>query len=154
MGRASIKENKDEYQLTRERLGYTREEAAELLNVSESKLERMEDGHISPYDVMDMAEKYNEPNLCSYYCMHDCPIGIGYVPKIEVKDLPTVTIEILTKLNKLNTDKDRLLEISEDGQITEDELDDYARIEENLDKMELAIAALKQWVQTAQGKCE
>jgi len=149
MGRASTKENKDDYQLTREAKGYTREEAAIILNVSESKLERMENGQINADDVLNMANAYNEPNLCSYFCMHDCPIGLCYVPKVEVKDLPTVTIEILTKLNKLNHDKERLLEISEDGEITEDELADYERIEENLEKMELAIAALKQWVKNS-----
>jgi len=150
MGKKSIKENKSIYQIYREELGLTRAEASDLLQISDSKLEKIETYKtlIQPEDVITMAEKYNKPLLCNYYCSNECAIGQAVVPEIELKDLPSVTLEILSLLNKLDDDKERLIEISADGEISEDEKPDFNTIKENLDKMSLSIESLKAWVNT------
>jgi len=154
MGLKSTKENKSRYQQIREGLGLTRAEAAELLLILDSKLEKLENYKtpIQQEDVLTMAEKYNDPGLCNYYCANECVIGQSTVPEIIIKDLPSVTLEILSLLNKLDDDKDRLIEISADGEISEDEKLDFNQIKENLDKMSLSIESLKAWVKQMEDK--
>ena len=71
MARVSTKENKNIYQLTRESLKLTRESASELLEtISPERIEKIENERSLPYpdEVLTMAEKYRQPNLCNYYC--------------------------------------------------------------------------------------
>lgn len=78
MGRKSTKENKTIYQRYREQNDLTREKAAELLDtVSEDRIERIENEKLlpDPEDVIRMAECYKAPDLCNFYCSHQCPIG-------------------------------------------------------------------------------
>ena len=93
-----------------------------------------------------MADAYKKPSLLNYYCSNDCPIGQVYVPRVEVKDLPTVTLEILALLNKLEEEKSRLIEISADGKISDDERGDFLKIKDQLEQMSLAADSLKAWV--------
>ena len=114
--------------------------------MSESKVEKMENGQVHPDDVLVMAEAYKKPSLCNYYCSNDCPIGREYVPEVEVKDLPTVTLEIISLLGKLEDEKARLIDISVDGEISDDERDDFLKIQSELEKMSLAVDSLRAWV--------
>ena len=93
MARASTKENKNIYHLTRESLQLTREGAEELLTgISAERLEKIENERSLPHpdEVLLMAEKYKQPRLCNYYCANQCPIGQQYVPEIKVKDLSQI----------------------------------------------------------------
>ena len=58
---------------------------------------------IYPEEVMLMAEAYGEPNLPNLYCANECPLGKNYIPEIEVKELPIITLETLNLLNRLGT---------------------------------------------------
>ena len=71
MGRASVKQNKNKYQLAREELGLSREKASELLEtVTPERIEKIESEKCRPYpdEVLTMAQKYRRPGLCNYYC--------------------------------------------------------------------------------------
>lgn len=71
MGRASIKENKNVYQLKREELGLSREKASELLEcVPPERIEKIDSEKVLPHpeEVLIMADKYKSPELCNYYC--------------------------------------------------------------------------------------
>ncbi|MCR5602607.1 MAG: helix-turn-helix transcriptional regulator [Lachnospiraceae bacterium] len=152
MGRASTKENKSIYQITREELKLTREKASELIGyMSPERIEKIENYkvNIQPDDVMALADCYKAPKLCNYYCANECPIGQKHVPEIEIKDLAQITIETLNSLNKINREKDRLLEIIEDGRITDDELADFVLIKKTLDKISLSVDTLQLWVDQA-----
>lgn len=92
-----------------------------------------------------MAEYYKSPVLCNYYCTHECRIGQEYVPEVKLKELSQITLEMLATLNALTKAKERLIEITVDGNITEDELPDFLLIQENLEKMSLAIDSMKLW---------
>ena len=149
MGRKSNKENKSVYQKMREKLGLTREKASELIGfISPAKLEKIENGKVSvqPEDVIAMADCYKAPELCNYYCSQECPIGQQYVPEIKVKDLAQIAIETLNSLNKMSKEKDRLLEIVEDGQVTPDEYKDFFEIKKTLEKIALSVDTLQLWV--------
>ena len=150
MGRASIKENKNRYQLAREELGLTREEASELLQViSSDRLEKIENERIDPqpYDVLAMAQGYKRPSLCNYYCSHECPIGKQYVPEVQIKELSAIVIEMLASLNSVNRTKERLIDIAADGIISTDEIEDFIYIQEELERISITVETLQLWAE-------
>lgn len=150
MGKKSIKENKNIYQQARDDLGMTRaavEDATEGI-LSASRIEKIENGSLNahPEDVIQMAEVYNKPELCNYFCTKECQIGEKYVPEVEtIHDLPQITMELLSNLNALNRDKERIIDITADGKITEDEQEDFEIFRQHLGEMSLAIETLKLW---------
>jgi len=148
MARVSTKENKNIYQLTRESLKLTRESASELLEtISPERIEKIENERSLPYpdEVLTMAEKYRQPSLCNYYCANQCPIGQEYVPEIKVKDLSQIVLEMLASLNSVSKQKDRLIEITADGKISGDELEDFIFIQEELERISITVETLQLW---------
>lgn len=159
MGRKSIKANKNIYQLSREEQDLTRERASDLLKyISPDRIEKIESEKSVPHpdEIIAMAECYKKPSLCNYFCSHECPIGIKSVPEIEDKDLSQITLEMLSTLNKLYKEKERLIDITVDGEITTDELRDFKSIRNTLTDMSTAIASLNLWIDTtiANGKID
>lgn len=150
MGRKSIKENKTVYQQCREREELTREQAAERMEVvSADRIERIENERTlpEPDDVIRMARAYHAPELCNYYCSHQCPIGEKYVPAVEVAELPNIILETVASLNAMYPLTNRLIEISRDGVISDDEISDFAVIQNHLEQVSLAVDALNLWVE-------
>ena len=148
MARKSTKENKNIYQRTREALDLTREEASELLvTMSPERIEKIESERSMPHpdEVLVMAQKYKQPSLCNYYCANQCPIGAQYVPEIKVKDLSQIVLEMLASLNSMQKEKDRLIEITVDGKVSGDELADFVAIQEQLEKISVAVETLQLW---------
>ena len=148
MARKSTKENKNLYQRTRESLGLTREEASDLLvTMSPERIEKIESERSMPHpdEVLLMSDKYKQPTLCNYYCANQCPIGAQYVPEVKVKDLAQIVLETIASLNTMQKQKDRLIEITVDGKITGDELADFVRIQEELEKISIAVETLQLW---------
>ena len=92
-----------------------------------------------------MAEKYKQPNLCNYYCANQCPIGQQYVPEIKIKDLSQIVLEMLASLNSMSRQKERLIEITVDGKISGDELEDFISIQEELERISIAVETLQLW---------
>lgn len=158
MPRVSNKENKNIYMLCREAAGLSREKAAELLGyISKDRIYRIENDAVpDPEEVLTMARCYHSPELCNYYCTNECQIGQEYVPEVKIKELSQITLEMLATINSLNRDKERLIEITVDGTITEDEIHDFLMIQESLEKMSMAISALRLWVEQkiAEGKID
>ena len=70
--------------------------------------------------------------LCNYYGSKMCPIGKENVPEIKMKDLAQIVLNTLATLNSLEDEKDRLIEITADSQVSEDELSDFVRIQNSL----------------------
>lgn len=148
MGRVSTKENKNIYQTTREALHLTRETAGELLEtIPPERIEKIENERSLPHpdEVLTMAEKYKQPDLCNYYCANQCPIGQEYVPEVKIKDLSQIVLETLASLNAMNRRKDRLIEITADGVISNDELEDFVFIREELERISIAVETLQLW---------
>ena len=152
MGRKSTKENKNIYQISREKMNYTRETASEKLGfISSDRIEKIESEKSLPHpdEILAMADCYKNPSLCNYYCSHECPIGQEYVPEVKFKELSQITLEMLASLNTLEKEKNRLIEITVDGVISEDEMKDFEKIQDQLAQISLAIDSLELWVQKA-----
>ncbi len=150
MGRASVKEDKTIYQTIREDLELSREKASELLEViTPERIERIENEKTMPHpeEILIMAEKYKVPDLCNHYCANQCPIGEQYVPEIKVKDLSMIVLEMLASLNSMNKKKDRLIEITADGRIEGDEIQDLIYIQEELERISITVETLQLWVE-------
>jgi len=150
MGRKSTNPDKSIYQLIREEAGLTREQASELMEcISPQRIEKIENGRVTvqPEDVIIMARCYKEPSLLNYYCTEECAIGRVHMQKVEEKNLGQITIETINTLNKLDEVKNRLLEIAEDGTLSDErEYEDFARIKELLDKVSQSVSALQLWI--------
>lgn len=151
MGKKSIKENKNIYQQARDEIEMTRAAVEDATGgiLTSSRVEKIENGslNVHPEDVILMAEVYNKPELCNYFCTNECQIGKKYVPEVEtIHDLPQITMELLSNLNALNRDKERIIDITADGQISSDEREDFELFREHLSEMSLAIETLKLWV--------
>nr|WP_325217247.1 XRE family transcriptional regulator [uncultured Oscillibacter sp.] len=148
MARVSTKENKNLYHRTRESLRLTREAASELLeSITPERIEKIENERSLPHpdEVLVMAEKYKQPSLCNFYCANQCPIGQQYVPEVKVKDLSQIVLEMLASLNSMNKQKERLIEITVDGEVSEDELKDFIYIQEELERISIAVETLQLW---------
>ena len=159
MGRKSVKENKSVYQLVREEAGLTREAASEVIDgISPQRLEKLESGRttVHPEDVLMLARAYKDPALCNYYCSNECAIGRKKVPQIEEKELPQIIIETVNSINKLYAAKDRLLQIAEDGKVTEEEYEDFKELKKAVDKLSVSAATLHLWLETeaAEGRLD
>ena len=159
MGRKSVKENKNIYQTSREGQCLTREAAAEKLEfISSDRIEKIENEKTVPHpeEILAMADVYKNPALCNYFCSNVCPIGQEYIPEVKVKDLAQITVEMMVSLNNLVKERDRLLEITVDGEITHDELPDFIKIQNELEKMSMTIDSLKLWLSNsiANGKLD
>ena len=118
----------------------------------------METGKTSiyPEDVVDMAVAYKKPELCNYYCTHECRIGQDSVPEVRSSSLSEIVLAMLSALNSLDKQKDRLIEITADGEISDDELSDFAHIQQQLEQIDLTVESLKLWVANtiAEGKID
>ena len=149
MGKKSVKENKNIYQTSREALEYTRETAGELMEyVSADRIEKIESGKSLPHpdEIITMAECYKNPLLRNYYCTHECPIGQIHADRLELKDLSQIVLEILSSLNAFDHEKMNLVDITVDGEITEDEYEQFAKIKNQLDAVAVSVKNLELWL--------
>ena len=148
MGRLSTKENKTIFQLSREELGYSREKASELLGwISPERIEKIENDKSMPHpdEILAMSIVYKNPKLCNFYCANLCPIGQEYVPEVKIKDLSQIVLEMLASLNAMRKKQERLIEITADGKISGDEVEDFIRIQEDLEKISITVETLQLW---------
>ena len=54
---------------------------------------------------------------------------------------------MLASLNSIDKERNRLIEITADGQITEDEYLDFANIQNQLAKISMSVDSLQLWMQ-------
>lgn len=148
MPRVSSKTNKNVYFQRREDLGLTRDKASELLeSIPPERIEKIENERSAPHpeEVLIMADKYKSPELCNYYCSNQCPIGKQYVPEIKVQDLSQIILKMLASLNSVQDNQRRLIEITADGIIDENEIADFVDIQDELEKISITVETLQLW---------
>lgn len=157
MGKRSVKENKNIYQQAREAAELTREQAAEkAVFLSPDRIEKIESGRSLPHpdEITALASAYNVPELKNLFCARDCPLGRETVQEIPAKDLPRITLELLSELNALAAEKDRLIEIAADGSVSQAEREDFDRIRGKLSKISLLSGSLGLWMEKQQAEEE
>lgn len=73
-----------------------------------------------------------------------------------MKDLSQIVLEMLASLNSVEKEKHRLIGISVDGRIDDDEYKDFARIKKQLTQITAAASTLEMWVDkmTMDGKLD
>ncbi len=150
MPRITTASKKSRYQICREALGLSREKASELLKtITPERIERIETGKYTAYpeEVLNMAEKYHDPQLCNHYCSKECAIGKKYVPEVEIKHLSQIVLEMLASLNSVKNQQERLIDITSDGRITGDEISDFVAIQNELEKISLTVETLQLWAE-------
>ncbi len=158
MGKASIKKNKNIYQLTREELGLSRAQATEYIpndpkypgmdGILEYKLVKIENETVTvqPDDVVAMAKRYNKPELRNHYCCHDCAIGKIDAPEVTYHGgIHEILVNMAVVLRNVNHNKIRLMEILADGKLSEDEEEDFDKIYEELEQVSMTVEALQLW---------
>lgn len=142
------------YKETRKKHDLTRDDVCDKASLMDNpiqpeRLERIENGKfpITPDEVMLLAEIYGEPTLCNHYCSKECPIGEKYVPEVKVKDLAQIVLEMLSSLNSMKKSQERLIEITADGMIDDDEIKDFVFIQKELERISITVETLQLWVE-------
>lgn len=127
----------------------SREGAAELLGLSVSSLADYELGNtkIVPVDkVVLMADLYNAPELKAKYCTDVCPLGCDN-PKVVIEDIDRISLRALASFRKIAGAKEKLLDIIEDGLVTEDEKPELEELLSVLDEITGITQTLKIWAE-------
>ena len=70
-----------------------------------------------------------------------------YVPEIKIKDLSQVVLEMLASLNSMKRSQERLIEITADGVIENDELEDFINIQKELERISITVETLQLWTE-------
>lgn len=127
---------------------YSRERVSELLGVGIDAVRRIETNanKTMPVDTaVLMADLYRAPELLNHYCLHECPIGGSRPISDAVIGIDRATLKLLKRLNseELAGLKDKLIDIAEDGVISDDELPDLREILEYLDELAKTVSELK-----------
>lgn len=154
MGKDSMNENNNVYFKARKKAAvynerlYSREGAAELLGISVSTLADYELGNtkVVPVDkVVLMADLYNAPELITWYCMRECPVHGFLTLATEEKSIQGIALRILRGFNEdeLKIMKEELIEITEDGIISNNEIPKLKTILNKLEKMAEIISEMK-----------
>ena len=120
------------YRLPRAAAGITQERAAELLGVSVKSLSNYETGvTIPPNDVVErMVTVYNAQHLAYEHLRATNALMGRVVPELEERSLLETAVRIYNRLNRLEKKGgvDRLMEIAEDDQITQEERQEFDAI--------------------------
>lgn len=127
---------------------YSREGAAERLGMSEDAVKNTElglDKHMPVEKAVLMADLYKAPHLLNHYCLHECPIGCSLPISEEVSNIDRVTVKLIKKLrvDDIERVKDKLVDIAEDGIISDDEKPELKKILEYLEDLSKTVSELK-----------
>ena len=68
-----------------------------------------------------------------------------YLPLL--RELSAIVLEMLASLNAMDKKKERLIEITADGQISSDEIDDFIRIRQELERISVTVETLQLWTE-------
>ena len=122
------------------------ESAQDLVYIERTKLLAIESGdkNPSPDDVVSMAKVYDAPELCNYYCTHQCPIG-GDKPALMYEDLSEIAVRLMSAIHFLSETKDTIYRVFEDGKINDYEVDDFKKIIETVKKLSYSADSLALW---------
>ena len=154
MGSGCMKDNENVYFRARKNAAiyndklYSREGASELIGVSSSTLADYELGvtKVVPVDkVVIMADLYNCPELKTGYCKHECPIGKTMPIATQVKSIEGIALRIIREFDseKIKDMEQSMIDIAEDGIISDDEKPALEDILKRLDALSEVISEMK-----------
>lgn len=135
----------------RKKAGIAKVTVYEKLLIDHRKLKAFETGNEPPEIirfVLDASKLYGDPTLPQRYCSELCPIGIRCRVPVEARDLATAVLGVLKECNDVQTIRDRLIEIAEDGVIDQAERAEFERIMVELFDLQRRIESLRLWAET------
>ncbi len=149
----STKENA--YKAIRNELGLSRDEVCDIIAkknlgvLTAERLERIENGKFSihPEEVLMLSRAYKMPSLCNHFCSKECEIGKSYVPEVKINDLEKIILSMVASLNSMKKSQERLIEITADGVIEDDELRDFIHIQKELERISVTVESLQLWTE-------
>lgn len=126
----------------------SREGTAEELGMDRTRLARIELGSLVPYpeEVLLMADLYHAPELKNYYCCEMCPLGSN-LPKLQLEDLDRITVKAISIFRKISETEESLLDITEDGKISENERPEFEIVMKTLNEISSIAQNLKIWAE-------
>ncbi len=118
----------------------------DVVYIDRSRLLKIENGTKAPNpdDIVSMAKCYDAPELCNYYCSHECPIGCNNEALI-FDDLDKISVRLMSALHFLENSKDKIYAILEDGKIAESEREEFEKILNTLGKISYSAGSLELW---------
>lgn len=134
----------------------SREAAAELLGMNQTRLARIELGKISPYpeEVLKMAQVYKTPELCNAFCAKECPLGKQTISELPLDDLDRLMLKVLGSLKGIEELRTRLITLAEDGEIKEDERPEFNDVLSELRDVSQNALTLQLWAEKYIGSIE
>lgn len=125
----------------------SREGAAEIMAIDRGRLYRIEKGVTNPYpeEVHLMSGLYNAPELENYFCTNMCPLGKN-IPKADVSSLDRISLRAISILREMDSVQELLIDITADGIISQNEVQDMQKILGTLEELEQITQSLKLWV--------
>ena len=69
------------------------------------------------------------------------------MPSVSLSELPNIILETVASLNAIYPLTNRLIEISRDGRISDDEIPDFVQIQHKLSEVASAVDTLQLWVE-------
>jgi len=133
------------YQIARESAGITQEKAAELLDISVESMRAYEGFKRIPPNkvVVGMIEIYDSRYLAYQHIKNASEDLQGYIPNIDIKDLPSAILKLQKEVTDFIKVRDELIDITCDGVIDNEESPRYDIIMKELDDIVTAIMSLK-----------
>ena len=126
----------------------SREGVQEETGIDRTRLARIESGVLNPYpeEVLLLAQLYDAPQLCNHYCSQLCPLGQKTIPPCELLQIDRLTIKVLHAMKEAEGVEDDMVDIVQDGVITDDELPRLEEITTRLAAIEKASMELRMWI--------
>lgn len=125
----------------------SRETTSEVLGIDRTRLARIELGNVNPYpeEVLLMAKHYNAPELSYNFCSNDCPIGRLTMKSVEISSFDRLSLKILGSLNDIEELRGSIINISADGKVDIEELEEFQAILNSLEDISNNAKALQLW---------
>ncbi|WP_031557719.1 hypothetical protein [Lachnospira multipara] len=125
----------------------SREAASEVLGIDRTRLARIELGNVEPYpeEVLLMSKHYNAPELTYNFCSSECPIGRLTMKSVEISSFDRLSLKILGSLNDIDQLRNSIIDISADGKVDIEELEEFQSILTSLENISNNAKALQLW---------
>lgn len=126
----------------------TQERAAEAVLIDRNRLAKIEAGALTPHpeEVLMMADQYEAPELKNHFCRCSCPLGKN-LPPVDASGLDRISLRAVSTLRKAKEVKEMLLDIADDGIVSEDEKPQFMEVLRILDEVSEIKENLKVWAE-------
>ena len=159
MGRKASKAKKNIYYLARIHAAEqntefsSREKASERVGIERSRLARIELDKVQPYpeEILMMSKAYEAPWLCRDYCSNGCMIGLDKavgkkLKNVKMDSFERISLKFISSSQSMEALTRRLVDISKDGKITEDEYETFKGILKAMNELSESLKEVKAFI--------